>query len=163
AQETSQLRAGWWLSLALIKPSVALPFLILPLVRRRWRCLAVVGLVHGGLTVALSCWLGRPPWPLLAQGLGGAGDVTHRGCHLALIPPPQALPLCCLLLLQAAARCWQSRAGAPRPLTELLCFVSLFWTYHGSYDFILLLPPLLAQVEAVRRDARPARRRLVLA
>ena len=58
---------NYFFSLALVKPSLALPFLILPLVRGRWRALAVVAAVHLGATCLLALRVGCPPWDLLRQ------------------------------------------------------------------------------------------------
>lgn len=159
--EKSQLQSGWWLALALIKPSLALPFLMLPLVRRRWGCLGLALGMHGIATLLMSLWLQCPPWWLPAQWVQVAGYFTQGTYTIQDVlnllrweNTPQGLALVAAFLLASLGWCWRHRQAGQRWQIELLCFVSLFWTYHGSYDFVLLLPPLLGLVDGALRDPR---------
>src|SRR5262245_57311841 len=62
--EGRPIAAGLFLSLALIKPTLSLPFLIVPLVRRRWLTLGIAIGVHAAGTLMVAGWLGTTPWQL---------------------------------------------------------------------------------------------------
>jgi hypothetical protein len=141
--------AGGWLALALLKPSMALPFLILPLVRGRWRVLVVAAGLHLAATAVQAVRFGVTPWDLLRQWTGVAayfmqGQFTFQEVvgALRLADTPAGLAVVAGFVLLALAWCWKNRAADDASLIDLLCFVSVLWTYHGTYDFVLLLVPL---------------------
>jgi len=47
-----------------------------------------------------------------------------------------------LLLLSIFFLCWHKRDNGEKSIFFVLCFVSIFWMYHGSYDFVILVFPL---------------------
>jgi hypothetical protein len=150
--------AGAWLALALVKPSLALPFLIFPLVRGRWRALAVAAGLHLAATGVQAVRFSCTPWDLLYQWTGVAAYFT-RGQFtleellfvLRLADTPFGLTLVAGFVLFAAAWCRAYRAAGDGPLIDLLCFVCILWIYHGPYDFVILLIPLARRL--TRRDS----------
>lgn len=141
--------AGLCFSLALIKPSVSLPFLILPLVRRRWLTLAVVACVHVIGTLVPAAVYGVAPWTLLTQWLRAAAYFTHGMYTLqeylnlaGLDNGPAAKGLLFVFLASVLAVCWHSRAAAAEMIVDLLCVTSVLWTYHNPYDFVILFVPI---------------------
>jgi len=157
--------AGALLSLALVKPSLALPFLIVPLVRGRWRALAVVAVSQLAALGVQSYRFGRAPWTLLHQWVETAGYFTQGGQYtlqdlvirLHLVGTPAALALEVGFVLAAWAWCWWNRNAADALLIDLLCFVSILWTYHEPYDFVIVLVPLVRRLATVPDAGRPAR------
>jgi hypothetical protein len=147
----SSIVSGVLLSLALLKPSLGIPFLILPLVRKRWAVLAVVVVIHGGATLLQGWWLGCTPWSLLygwlevssyfTQGMYTLQDVLNAS---RLAGSPTGLALTGGFLFCAAGWCWLNRQASDLALFDFLCFVSALWTYHGSYDFVILFVPFLS-------------------
>jgi Glycosyltransferase family 87 len=141
--------AGAWFALALIKPSLALPFLILPLIRGRWRALAVAVGVHVLATGVQAVRFGIAPWDLLRQWAGVAayfaqGQFTLQEVLSALHLADSAIgfALVAAFILAAAVWCLLNREAADELLIDWLCFVSVLWSYHGPYDFVVLLIPL---------------------
>ena len=57
SRRESVWRPGLLIALALTKPSLSLPFLIVPLMRRQWKALGVAASVHGLGLLALSAFL----------------------------------------------------------------------------------------------------------
>lgn len=151
--DRNELAAGAWLAVALIKPSMALPFLILPLVRGRWRALAVATGLHLAATCVQAVRFGCAPWDLLRQWAGVAAYFTQGQftlqevvSALRLADTPAGLALVAGFLGFALAWCVANRTAGDAPLIDLLCVVSVLWTYHGPYDFVILLIPLARRV-----------------
>jgi hypothetical protein len=141
--------SGVCLGLALIKPSMALPFLIFPLVRGRWAALAIAAGLHLSAIAVQSVRFGVAPWDLLLQWTGVAGYFTQGQftlqevlCAFHLAETPLDFALVGGFILLALGWCLENRDAANAPLIDLLCFVSILWTYHGPYDFVVLLVPL---------------------
>jgi hypothetical protein len=150
-----EIAAGAALSLALIKPSMALPFLVLPLIRQRWRALGVVAASHLAATCLQSARFGCPPWELMRQWLGVAayfaqGQFTLQEvlAALHLADTRMGAVLVVAFALFVTAWCWANRAAPDVLLVDLLCFVSVLWTYHGPYDFAILFVPLVRRMSA---------------
>jgi hypothetical protein len=163
--------AGALLSFALIKPSLALPFLILPLVRGRWRALAVVAATQLAALAVQSYRCGCAPWTLLHQWLDVASYMTQAGqltlqdlvAGLHMAGTPAAMALEGGFVLSALAWCWWNRRAPDHLLIDLLCFVAILWTYHSVYDFIIVLVPLLRRLGAAVPEAgRPVKPAAVL-
>lgn len=162
---THELAAGALFGLALVKPSIALPFLLLPLVRGRWKALAVAAGLHLGATCVLAARCGVTPWSLLGQWVGVTGYFTQGQYtfqevigRLGVADTPAGMALVLALVLAVTAWCWWHRGGQPEgdgPMIDLLCVVSVLWTYHGPYDFVILLPPLLRRIVGAGAAASP--------
>ena len=71
--------AALCLAAALIKPSVALPFTLLPLVRGRWTVVGLAGAIHLAATLAMGALVHTPPLDMIRDFLGAiVGHVAHR-------------------------------------------------------------------------------------
>jgi hypothetical protein len=149
----NEYRAGVWFALALIKPSMTLPFLILPLVRQHWRTLTVAIGLHVASTALQAFRFGVAPWELLGQWTGVAAYFTQGQFTLQevlsawrLADSAAGLAVVAMLVLFAAGWCLWNRAAGDDLLIDWLCFVSVLWTYHGPYDFVVLLIPLVRRL-----------------
>jgi hypothetical protein len=156
-----EVAAGAALGLALIKPSLALPFLILPLVRRRWLCLAVAAGSHIAGTCVQAVVFGSAPWELIRQWAAVAayfaqGQFTIQEVlgALHIVDTPAGTALVAWFVLFAAGWCWAHRAAPDDALVDLLCFVSVLWSYHGPYDFVILFVPLVRRMSAATLPGR---------
>jgi hypothetical protein len=154
--------AGAWFALALIKPSMALPFLILPLVRGRWRAIGVAAGLHLAATGVEALRFGVAPWELLRQWTGVAAYFTQGQFTLQevvswlhLADTPAGFAVIGGFVLFAVAWCLVNRAAADDSLIDFLCFVSILWTYHGPYDFVILLVPLARRLVPGAGSVRP--------
>jgi hypothetical protein len=149
--------AGALLSVALLKPSLALPFLIIPLIRGRWRALGVIVLTQLTALAVESYRCGCSPWTLVQQWLQVAAYLVQAsqftlhdvvvGLHIAGSPAGMALEGG--FVLSAWAWCWWNRRAPDDVLVDLLCFVTILWTYHSVYDFVILLIPLIRRLGVV--------------
>jgi hypothetical protein len=145
--------AGICFGLALIKPSVTLPFLIYPLIHGQWRALLTAGVLHLAGTGVQAMRFGVAPWELLHQWTGVAAYFTQgqftlqevlSAAHLA--DTPAGLAVIGAFVIFALGWCLVHRASPDAALVDFLCFVSILWTYHGPYDFVILLIPLTRQL-----------------
>ncbi len=135
--------AGILYSLALIKPSLALPFLLLPLVQRRWKVLAWTAGVQAGLLLFASWLLRASPIALTTEWLSVGryfmqgmytlqeiiDDFNLDGTVWSFLLP---------LIVVAASTVLIYRADRIKAIA-LLSIVAAIWTYHYRYDFVVLL------------------------
>lgn len=157
--------AGGWLALALIKPSMSLPFLILPLLRGRWRALGTAAGLHLAATAVQAVRFGTAPHDLLRQWTGVAAYFTQGQftlqevvSGLRLADTPAGLAVVAGFVLFAFAWCLANRSAEDAPLVDFLCFVSVLWTYHGAYDFVILLVPLTRRLVPALSSAATRRK-----
>jgi hypothetical protein len=145
-----QIRSGLWLSLVLLKPSLGLPFLMVPLVRGRWIALLAVAVVHVAGTVLLSLFVHVAPWTLIREWVSVSSYFLGRGMYtleelLGPIVPANSTGGSLVTLgaiVIAFLWLWRHRR---RTTAAILCFVacvSVAWMYHVRYDFVVLLVPL---------------------
>ncbi len=162
-RDGSSGRGGLWLGLALMKPQIAGPIWLAHVLMRDWRRVCVAAVVPVVLTSAVAAWVRMTPWALLtdyisAVSLAQTGvSPGHTELRPWLLPWLGSWPFLLTVALTAAVLlvpvviAAMSRGGAawgdPGRRLELyaLCgVVSLLAVRHLSYDFLLLLPLLVA-------------------
>jgi hypothetical protein len=147
-----QALAGVFLALVITKPHVGLLFVLVPLVRREWRCLltaAGTGLVA---TLLVSLYLGELPHELLIQVFGARAYFESGGLLLglpALLPMlgfefDPALPGMIFLGSLAALLCHRWREAPLLVLVSIPTVIGHVWTYSRRYDQNSLFPCLIA-------------------
>jgi hypothetical protein len=150
--------AGLLLGVALIKPTMVVPFLLVFAAGGRWRAVVVAGCVQAAAFGAVAAWLGADPSRLLGEWLGRARSQSSAG----LIDVPSvaerimpgaadhAAGIAAILLIACGVLLVRYR-DRPRLLQLAVagCFAALF-TYHRPYDLVLLLPALGWLVETGR-------------
>jgi glycosyl transferase family 87 len=141
--------AGIWLSFALVKPSLVLLFLIVPVSRCRWLVLVIPVGIHAALLLVLSLLLGRSPMLLMQEWLqvssyflGGMYSLQDLrvvgGMHGHVLVQAAQITF----LAAVTGWCFLNRGRSTRQQISFLCFANLLWIYHGAYDFVALLPPI---------------------
>jgi hypothetical protein len=144
-QSTRPVLAGLVWAVALLKPSMSLPYLLLPLAERRWKVLATTTTVQASLLLASAVQLRQAPRTLVQQWLavaayirGGMYTVQEviNGLHLDGTLIGVLIPLGVVGLAFLVIR----RLPGVRALA-FLCFISAVWMYHGIYDFAVLVVP----------------------
>lgn len=143
------LPRGLALGVALLKPSVALPFFFLPLVRREWRVALVAVAVQavaagyvavrtGGTIDLFRDWLAVAGFFLngMYTVQEWLGALDKAAPWLVPFVSPGILVLCAVTMAVG-------RNLPPARLFALAAVTAVFWTYHGPYDFVMLLPVLL--------------------
>jgi Glycosyltransferase family 87 len=162
-QSRHPMVAGLLYSLSLVKPSMAIPFLALPLfasetsIADKTRTLASVAVSQLTLLGAI-CWMVRDnPGDLIAgwlrvagyfrQGIYTVQEIINR---LRLDGSPADFALQIGILLVGIFLAYQAE-GPRRP--AILAIISCIWTYHARHDFVILLIPaaLLAAMPVSRR------------
>jgi Glycosyltransferase family 87 len=155
------LPRGLALGVALLKPSVALPFFFLPVVRREWRvvlvAVAVQAVAGGYVAVRTGSTIDSfRDWLTVAGYFLHGMYTVHEWLSLFSTKAPWVISVVPLGLL---ALCGVTLAvGRHLPhsrLFALAAVTSVFWTYHGSYDFVFLLPVVLPLVGW--SDGRPGK------
>ncbi len=135
--------AGILYSIALIKPSLALPFLVIPLVQRRWKVLAWTAGIQAALLLTASWLLRASPIALTREWLSVGryfmqgmytvqefiDDLSLDGTIWGIILPLAVVAASAILIYRAD----QIRALA------LVSLLAVIWTYHYRYDFVVLL------------------------
>ncbi|MFO0967619.1 MAG: glycosyltransferase family 87 protein [Gemmataceae bacterium] len=161
-REASDWLAGPLLALALIKPSLTLPFLAVPVLQKRWLRLGIACGIHA-LALGGVAWLvERDPltlmleWlrvtPYLLPGMYSMQEVVNAlGWQTTLMG--KVIPWALLLTIWLVA--WLGRGAGAGRLFAFLGVASMLWIYHGAYDFVSLLPALLLMMGWIERGAVP--------
>jgi hypothetical protein len=141
---------GIALGVALIKPSIALPFFLAVAVKARWRTIFAAIAVHC-VGMAIVLWsTSANPLTLTKQWyavtgffLAGTYSLQDVVNWLGWQAKPQGVMvslLACLLISYTVFLC---RRAADEYHLAFLGVASFLWTYHRPYDAICLLPALL--------------------
>jgi hypothetical protein len=174
---------GWWiagrypttggllLSCALLKPSVGLPFLIQPLIERRWLVLASAAAAQAASFAAVAWMTHSSPLNLLTEWAGVARYFTQGAYTLQDIVNllgwdnrPAGFALTFGFVAVSIALAWRYRHAPALEMTVYLSTVSVLWTYHGRYDFVVLCLPLgYVAARLLANRHRPAQPVLLLA
>ena len=132
-----------------LKYTITFP-LSLIFIRREWRAtLVAAAAVHVGLILFLSIWTGENPFKLLSGPLmvSETGVDSTMYDTIAMVnyfgggSRFAGVALGIILLVAAAWLVAKSKARLTTNLT-FLSFVSLVWSHHASYDYLVLVIPL---------------------
>ena len=159
----SEVAAGLMMGIALVKPTIALPFLALLAARRRWRALAVALGLQAVLLAGDSAWLSIGPLRLIREWLALARLQVPAGsidlptlAHRAWPGVPAlgaAIPLVVLTLACAGTVAWRHRSDLA--LAGVSGAAAAIFTYHRFYDLVLLVPALAFLIDVAHRDRGP--------
>ena len=143
--ERTPVAAGFLFLAALVKPSMALLFFIVPLVRGNWRPIWTAFFAGLLLTVLPAVWLREWPWTMLAQWmdlcryvLQGAFTVQEILNALGWENTGRGLAVVLGIWGATLAWCVRHRRARTEALFALLALANLAWTYHERHDFVLL-------------------------
>jgi hypothetical protein len=135
--------SGALYSLALIKPSLGIPFLLAPMVRRRWTSLAWTAAIEALLLLAAGWYLRASPIALTSEWLSvgryfmvGIYTVQEliNDLHLTASGWNIAIPLAVV----GSAVFLIYRSETDRALA-MLSVIAVIWTYHYPYDFVVFV------------------------
>jgi Glycosyltransferase family 87 len=149
------ISSGLMLGLAMIKPTIAAPFVLVPLIRGRWRSVAIcIALVGAGSAVA---WIrtGVNPLEMVQQmvavaeqveiPLGEPGPVTWL-IGLGLSASAASKIAGVAFLIPCIAAMWWCRGRPVEVMYAIAAVTAQVWTHHKGYDsvvLVLMLVPLL--------------------
>lgn len=146
------LLAAILMLIALVKPSISVPFFwILLFVPRTWRSAALVIFGYLALTLFAASFQDSSLLVLLQEWLAGVSGLASWGGYANLHTVLAALglenwSLAASLLVLAALGVWiyRHRHSDIWLLLGVTALVTRFWTYHGWYDDLLILLPMIA-------------------
>jgi len=152
----NDVAAACLLLFAFVKPSIAIPFFwIVLFVPRRVRptCLLVAGYLL--LTLFAAAINQTGPASLIRAWIENGSDTASRasvkydkasvhGLMFALGHPELNPVASVLLLFSLGFWVWCNRRKNMWLLIAVTAFVTRFWTYHGWYDDVLILLPMVA-------------------
>ena len=158
-QGVSESMAGLALGVALVKPSIALPFVVLEAARGRWKRVALALGLHFMALAAISVALHRSPIALLREWMSVsehymAGMFTLQ--ELINVAGLQgtlwskAIVAAALAFLAGIVIVFRRRP--PLDLFAFLSVGSVVWMYHKYYDFVMVMPALLILMGWTQRD-----------
>lgn len=147
--------------IALVKPSVSVPFFwILLFVPRTWRPAALVVAGYLALTLFAALFQDSSLIAILREWLAGVSGLASWGGYAnlhALLAALQlenwSLPASMFLLVALGAWIYRHREADPWLLLGVTAFVTRFWTYHGWYDDLLILLPMIALFRVAKRSS----------
>jgi len=156
--------AGILFAIAMTKPTMAAPFLLIPLVRRDWKAIVVAtGYLIGG-SLFVWAYTGTDPVSMLKSMVAATNDVwlvtganPIRWLRDAGMNVQMAVKLCAVIGIGAALVLMHRFRDAPLDvLFAIAAVVSRFWTYHKSYDDVILIFVLVPVARAAFERHRAA-------
>jgi hypothetical protein len=159
------LAAGGLVGIALMKPTMVLPFLAHLAARRQWSALVMAAGAQAACLALASIWLGVRPERLVREWLGwarlqhGSGLIDIPSLLQAVVPSAAvvAAPLGIVLLVGTALLIEHFRSRSDLALFSAATLSAAVFAYHRPYDLVLLVPAYLFLVESARQDAERAR------
>jgi hypothetical protein len=144
-ETTHPITAGLLYSLSMVKPSLSIPFLFLPLLDRSVKTLASLATSQLVLLGAMSWLVRADPFHLTAEWLSVAayfrqGRYSIQDIINKLRLDGSAWDILLQLCILIAGGVVASRFGASKKIA-FLAVISCIWTYHALYDFVALLIP----------------------
>lgn len=150
---------------ALVKPSLAAPFFWMVLFRRKKPVPAVaIVAIYAGLTAVAGLaqpvsfvqlcreFLSRTEDASMT-GAANHGHANLHSCLGAVGQPDWNAPVSLVLLGLLGVWTWRHRRADPWLLMSAAAFAARFWTYHGWYDDLLLLIPMIALFRLAKQGA----------
>jgi hypothetical protein len=144
--DRSPVMAGVLFMLSLVKPSMVLLYLFIPLIRWKWKPLWTTFFLGIVLTLLPSLWFREWPWVLISQWmdlcryvLQGAFTLQEVLNAIAWENTPQGLLVVLLLWGAVLAWCLGHRRARWEELFAFLSLANLSWTYHERHDFVLVV------------------------
>ena len=143
--------SGLLIGVALLKPQLALPFLLVALVRERFRALAAAATYMIVATAAIWMISGVDPLRMLEQSVQMAGAFAQTTAGLltvvldAGVPYNVAAPVTAMLCVAISIPLlWFYRNRSPMLLFAIAALTSRLWTYNLNTSNLMLVFLLLA-------------------
>ncbi len=162
-QRNRQVTAGILLSIALVKPTLALPFVLPFLVKRRWITLFTAGGVLLVSSVIVWALTGTDPLTMSRQmvaassrwGAHEGNDMVAQLVKMGVEPKAALRALAVVVTLSALVLSMIWRDSSTVLLFAIAAVAARLWTYHRMYDN-LILAFLLVPLGVAALRQRPA-------
>ncbi len=146
------LLSGLFLALSFLKYPLTIPLSLYFLYKRKYLPLLIASFIHLGLHIFISFWIKINPITLITETLKvdtlciGVGYLDFVDVFRKIVPSiPMIYPvlLSLFLLMAAIYVCWLKPNIDDLFILNMLSFISLAVVYHGRYDYIILIFPIL--------------------
>lgn len=152
--DESPIFAGMLLSLAMVKPQVALPICFALLLRKNFKVLLTAAAIDLAAWLVACVMTGELPWILLRESLtsGAGGDGVFSGLFTLIFPENKSLAM--LTSMTAGALfIWLTFRDEKNFWMCPACLTTTFFAYSFWNEFfILILPALMCLKFAVRAE-----------
>jgi hypothetical protein len=142
--------AGLASGLALIKPSISLPFLLMDIALRRWRRVAIAISFQAALMIGVAIGVHQNPFSLVHEWLSvsqyflsGMYTLQELINVCGLRGTPLATAITATALGTIAVTIYAFRRRPPIDLMTFVGVASALWMYHHYYDFVMLIPGVM--------------------
>jgi len=156
--------AGLASGLALIKPSISLPFLLMDIALRRWKRVAIAISFQAALMIGVAIGVHRNPLSLVHEWLNvsqyflsGMYTLQELINVCGLRGTPLATVITATALGTIAVTIYAFRQRPPIDLMAFVGVASALWMYHHYYDFVMHIPGVMVVLGwgSTRQDPRP--------
>jgi len=163
-KRNEEILAGLFLGLALVKPTISAPFFLVFLCRRHYLACAVTLAYCGGASLVAWVVMGTSPLELLQQlhacGSSHANEGTFGIIQLVLsagVEQRRAVlaVMAVSLALLGTILIFRGRRISLDDAFALAAIAGRFWTYHRSYDNLMLLFLVVPLVDRIRMCRSP--------
>jgi hypothetical protein len=152
--------AGLLLGVAMIKVTLAGPFIIPFLIKRRWKALLVMAVYIGIGSIILSFINKTNPIEMLQQMVRAAETYAFEGHNFMIyllgeleVGTGGAIKmLACLVMGAAIILSYLCRSSSMLTQFAIAALASRFWTYHRNYDNLILIFLMMALGVVALRD-----------
>ena len=152
------LAAGLLILISLLKPQISVPFLpVFLFALGGVRPVALAALGYVGLTAFALSFQDGSALTIFGEWLGRARQVGLRLGHVnvhvwlrAVGAGSLAMPASAGILAAVTLWTYRNRRADPWTVLGAVAVVARLWTYHGSYDDLLVLFPLIAIARRIR-------------
>jgi hypothetical protein len=146
------------LTIALVKPTLSLPLLVVILiVAGGWRPTVLTAALYGVVTLIAAVPQGRSPVTLAFEWLSREeimnlplGSVNVYLWLYWLGFEGSMIPVSLIILIGASVWAWRYRAAPSWLLIGIAALVSRLWIHHRAFDDVLLIVPAIALFQATK-------------
>ncbi len=155
-----EIVAGLLLGIALVKPTMVIPFLIYFALKGLWKTIGTAVLTQLIATLTVALRLGISPVRLMSEWMRNARLQTSAGVIdvaslvARIAPDLHASPFAfsAIVLFVGIVICIRYRNRSDLGVIAVCSFISCAFTYHRWYDLILLTPCFVYAIDAARRS-----------
>lgn len=156
--ENRPLIVGLLVGLALVKPTLSLPFVVILLIKRQSLSLVIITL-YLAIATGFTWWMtSTPPLDMIQQmlmaashwGMETGADLISLLHRAGLEKQTSSAMVAAIVVLSTVLLLWFYRRASPLTLFGICSVGARLWTYHRSYDNVILLFLLVALLVKAR-------------
>ena len=152
---SNEMLSGIMLSISYFKYSLTAPVMLFFLYKKKWKPIAVSGIIHIVLSVFSAIWLHRNIIDMMLAPVKQASWLTSSGfadaaavLSLAGIRGSLGTIITVVVFLALAIWCLTTKNKNEYQILIILVLWSLIFMYHRKYDYFVLIIPFAAAVSS---------------